>query len=104
MRFLMINFKLIKTLITILFFYTTILFATVLENNQKDLIYSTKHGDSILLISGENFKKTEPENWISYKNRFFCTLCKKWEWNIRNPCAVKSQSGIIGRDAPFYSV
>ena len=35
---------------------------------------------------------------------FFCTLCKKWEWNIRNPCAVKSQSGIIGRDAPFYSV
>ena len=34
---------------------------------------------------------------------FFCTLCKKWEWNIRNPCAVKSQSGIIGRVAPFYS-
>ena len=34
----------------------------------------------------------------------FCTLCKKWEGNIRNPCAVKFQSGIIGRDAPFYSV
>ena len=35
---------------------------------------------------------------------FFCTLCKKWDGNIRNPCAVKFQSGIIGRDAPFYSV
>lgn len=77
MRFIMINFKLIKTLITILFFYTTILFATVLENNQKDLICSTKHGDSILLISGENFKKTEPENWISYKNTYIRLLYYK---------------------------
>lgn len=43
-------------------------------------------------------------NKAKEKSWFFCTLCKKWEWNIRNPCAVKSQSGIIGRDAPFYSV
>ena len=35
---------------------------------------------------------------------FFCTLCKKWEGNIRTPCALKSQSGIIGRSAPYYSV
>ena len=35
---------------------------------------------------------------------FFCTLCKKREENSRTPCAVKSQSGIIGRVAPFYSV
>ena len=35
---------------------------------------------------------------------FFCILCKKREENSRPPCAVKSQSGIIGRVAPFYSV
>ena len=29
---------------------------------------------------------------------------KKKKGNIRTPCAVRSQSGIIGRDAPFYSV
>ena len=45
-----------------------------------------------------------PTLGLARKKGFFCTLCKKWEGNIRNPCAVKSQSGIIGRDAPFYSV
>ena len=29
---------------------------------------------------------------------------KKWEENIRNPCAVKSQSGRSCRIAPYYSV
>ena len=33
---------------------------------------------------------------------FFCILCKKREENSRTPCAVKSQSGIIGRVAPFW--
>ena len=33
----------------------------------------------------------------SSKKRFFCTLCKKREGDIRIPCAVKVQSGITGR-------
>ena len=54
-------------------------------------------------IENRNYFRT-PLHYSDYFFWFFCTLCKKWEWNIRNPCAVKPQSGIIGRDAPFYSV
>ena len=53
-------------------------------------------------IPSEHQARTNRTYWNDFG--FFCTLCKKWKWNIRNPCAVKSQSGIIGRDAPFYSV
>ena len=45
-----------------------------------------------------------PQEAVSQFLGFFCTLCKKWDGNIRNPCAVNSQSGITGRDASFYSV
>ena len=46
---------------------------------------------------------TERSGEVDYSDS--SALCvKKWEGNIRNPCAVKFQSGIIGRDAPFYSV
>ncbi len=53
-------------MISILFLWATILFATVSENNKKDIVFYSKQGGSSLLISGEAFKKAEPENWISY--------------------------------------
>ena len=44
------------------------------------------------------FKTAKKENAI------LLHFVKKQSQHSRNPCAVKSQSGIIGRDAPFYSV
>ena len=39
------------------------------------------------------------------KNSGFSAICvKNIEENIRNPCAVKSQSDIIGCSLPYYSV
>ena len=57
MRFFMINFKFKKTMISILFLWSAILFATVSENNKKDIVFYSIQGGSSLLISGEAFKK-----------------------------------------------
>ena len=57
-----------------MFLWTTILLANVSENNPKDIIFSSKQGGSSLLISGGDFKKTEPDNWISYKNTYIRLL------------------------------
>ena len=77
MRFLIIDSKFKKTMISILFLQATILFATVSESNKKDIVFYSKQGGSSLLISGDDFKKTEPENWISYKNTYIRLLYYK---------------------------
>lgn len=61
-------------MIPILFLWSTILFATAPENNHKDIVFYSQQGGSSLLISGEFFKKTETENWISYKNTYIRLL------------------------------
>jgi hypothetical protein len=61
-------------MILILLLWSTILFATTSENNPKDIVFYSQRGGASLLISGGDFKKTEPDNWISYKNTYIRLL------------------------------